>query len=173
MQLPVAEVSASTSLGNVIIATGALIILIVLIKKFAWGSITGVFEKRAEKISNDIDEAEKARTKAEQLAAQREAQLANSRSEAQNIITNAKASASVSRQNMIADAEEEVSRKKEQADSDIAQEKAEALSSVKGDVADLSLQIASKILNKELTPDAHQDLIDSFVSKLGDGNGAR
>ena len=34
-------------------------------------------------------------------------------------------------------------------------------------MADLSLQIAAKILNKELTPDAHEALIDSYIESLG------
>jgi F-type H+-transporting ATPase subunit b len=160
-------------LGNVIIVSGAFIILLLLIKHFAWGNITQIFQKRADQIAKDIDEAENSRTKAEQLANQRETELANSRNEATQIIQNAKDSASISRQNMLADAEEEVARKKEQAKSDITQEREEALSSLKGDVADLSLQIASKILNKELTSEGHQELIDSFVSKLGDNNGSR
>lgn len=166
-------VTPQTMLGNIIVASGAFIILLVLLKKFAWKNITDMFEKRADKISSDIDEAEKARDKAEQLAKKRETQLASSRTEAATIVQNAKDSAAKSRQNMITDAEEEVKRKKEKANTDIEQERTEALASVKGDVAELSLQIASKILNKELTTDAHQDIIDSFVRKLGESDEAR
>ncbi len=47
------------------------------------------------------------------------------------------------------------------------------MSSVKNEVADLSLQIAAKILNKELTPDAHEALIDSYIESLGKANETR
>ena len=61
----------STSLGNIIIVTGSFLLLLVLIKIFAWEQLTGVFKAREEKISNDIDGAEAAREKAEALAAKR------------------------------------------------------------------------------------------------------
>ena len=67
----------------------------------------------------------------------------------------------------------EVTRLREKARTDISQEREEALSSVKNEVADLSLQIAAKILNKELTPDAHEALIDSYIESLGKANETR
>lgn len=39
----------STMLGDIFVATGAVLILMVLIKKFAWGAITNIFEQRAKK----------------------------------------------------------------------------------------------------------------------------
>ena len=62
-------------------------------KKYAWGNITSVLDERAEKISSDIDGAEEARKKAEELASKREAELAGSRTEAKTIIENAKETA--------------------------------------------------------------------------------
>ena len=45
----------STSLGNIIIVTGSFLLLLVLVKLFAWDQITGIFKAREEKIANDID----------------------------------------------------------------------------------------------------------------------
>lgn len=162
--------NVSLFLGNILVASGAFVILLLLIKKFAWGNITAIFEKRAKKISDDIDEAERARNSAQKLEKEREQKLLSSRQEAQSIIQTAKDSASKSRQNILAEAESEAQRKKQQANQDIAQSKSEALANVKDDVADLSLQIASKILGKELTKEGHQELINSFVEKLGEND---
>ncbi|MDR2465512.1 MAG: F0F1 ATP synthase subunit B [Streptococcaceae bacterium] len=164
---------ASLFLGNMIVASGSFLLLIFLIKKFAWSNIQGMLEKRAKKISDDIDEAENAKKKARKLAKMREEQLSNSREEASTIIQNAKDSATQSRTNILKEAEEEALRKKQQAKVDIEQSKSEALQSVKGDVAELSMLIATKILNKELSPEGHQSLIDSFVGKLGENNGSK
>jgi len=163
----------SMFLGNILVVSGSFLILILLVKKFAWKNIQAMFEKRAQKISDDIDEAEKSRQRAEVLATEREKQLVNSRQEAQTIIQNAKDSAARSRENMLLEAEEEVSRKKDQADQDIQQSKVDALSSIKGDVADISMQIASKILSQELNEEGHQNLINSFIEKLGDADGTK
>jgi len=165
--------TVSLFLGNILVASGAFIILLLLIKKFAWKNIQEMFEKRAQKISDDIDEAEKSRQRAETLATEREKQLVNSRQEAQTIIQNAKDSAARSRENMLVEAEEEVSRKKDQADQDIKQSRIDALASIKGDVAEISMQIASSILAQELNEEGHQNLINSFIEKLGDDNGLK
>ena len=44
----------ATSLGNIIIVTGSFLLLLVLVKLFAWEQITGIFAAREEKIANDI-----------------------------------------------------------------------------------------------------------------------
>ena len=77
------------------------------------------------------------------------------------------------RQKTLKETTAEVTRLREKARTDISQEREEALSSVKNEVADLSLQIAAKILNKELTPDAHEALIDSYIESLGKANETR
>ena len=124
--------------------------MLVLIKKFAWSNITGIFEERAEKIASDIDRAEEARQKAEVLAQKREDELAGSRKEAKTIIENAKETAEKSKASILADAKLEAGRLKEKANQEIAQNKAEALQSVKGEVADLTISLAGKIISQTL-----------------------
>ena len=136
-------------IGNFILVAGSFLLLIVLIKKFAWDNITSIFEERAKKISDDIDSAESARKNAEVLEQKREEALAGSREEAATIV-------------------EEVSRLKQKANQEIAQSKAEALRSIKGDVADLSIDLASKIIGQTLDKEAQSQLIDSYIDKLGD-----
>ena len=64
--------------------------MLVLIKKFAWSNITGIFEERAEKIASDIDRAEEARQKAEVLAQKREDEWLVAVKKLKTIIENAK-----------------------------------------------------------------------------------
>ena len=90
-----------------------------------------------------MDSAEQSRLNAAKLEKERQEKLANSHSEAAEIIKSAKDSGELSRQNILNETKEEVSRLKEKAHSDITLEKA-ALKEVKDDVADLSLQIAEK-----------------------------
>lgn len=104
---------------------------------------------------------------------ERQQQLLSSASEAAEIIKNAKESGEQTRQKTLKETTAEVTRLREKARTDISQEREEALSSVKNEVADLSLQIAAKILNKELTPDAHEALIDSYIESLGKANETR
>ncbi|HHG7671411.1 TPA: F0F1 ATP synthase subunit B [Streptococcus pneumoniae] len=162
------HVTVGELIGNFILITGSFILLLVLIKKFAWSNITGIFEERAEKIASDIDRAEEARQKAEVLAQKREDELAGSRKEAKTIIENAKETAEQSKDNILADAKLEAGHLKEKANQEIAQNKVEALQSVKGEVADLTISLAGKIISQNLDSHAHKALIDQYIDQLGE-----
>jgi F-type H+-transporting ATPase subunit b len=162
------EAAPNTVLGNIIVASGAFIILIVLIRAFAWNAITGIFAARAKKISDDIDAAEANNHQAAKLVKQREAELAGSKEEAANIIQVANDTASQSRAKVMAAANEDAAALKKRAKDDIDQERKEALNSVKGEVANISVQIAEKLIGKSLDASAQSDLIDSYLAKLGE-----
>ena len=162
------NITLGSLIGDFILVAGSFLLLIILIKRFAWENITSTFEQRAKKISDDIDGAESARQKAEDLAQKRETELAGSRQEATTIIENAKETAEKNKAGILADAADEAGRLKEKANQEIAQTKAEALNSIKGDVADLTVNLASKILGQQLDQEAHKELIDRYIDKLGD-----
>ena len=162
------NITLGSLIGDFILVAGSFLLLIILIKKFAWENITSTFEQRAKKISDDIDGAESARQKAEDLAQKRETELAGSRQEATTIIENAKETAEKHKAGILADAADEAGRLKEKANQEIAPTKAEALNSIKGDVADLTVNLASKILGQQLDQEAHKELIDRYIDKLGD-----
>ena len=162
------DLTISTIIGDFILIAGSFLLLIFLVKKYAWGNITSVLDERAEKISSDIDGAEEARKKAEVLASKREAELAGSRTEAKTIIENAKETAEKSKADILAEAKLEAGRLKEKANQEIAQNKAEALQSVKGEVADLTVSLAGKIISQNLDGHAHKELIDQYIDQLGE-----
>lgn len=171
-QLAIAEVG-NPMLGNIIVVSGSFLILMFLLKHFAWGPISDILKKREDKIANDLDSAEKSRINSAKMEQEREQQLLASRSDAADIIKNAKESGELSRQNILKETQEEVARLKSKAETDIMLERDTALNSVKDDVADLSLQIAAKILNKELSPEMHESLINQYIEGLGSSNETR
>ena len=162
------DLTISTIIGDFILIAGSFLLLIFLVKKYAWGNITSVLDERAEKISSDIDGAEEARKKAEELASKREAELAGSRTEAKTIIENAKETAEKSKADILAEAKLEAGRLKEKANQEIEQNKAEALQSVKGEVADLTVNLAGKTISQNLDGHAHKELIDQYIDQLGE-----
>ena len=162
------DLTISTIIGDFILIAGSFLLLIFLVKKYAWGNISSILDERAEKISSDIDGAEEARKKAEELASKRKAELAGSRTEAKTIIENAKGTAEKSKADILAEAKLEAGRLKEKANQEIAQNKAEALQSVKGEVADLTVSLAGKIISQNLDSHAHKELIDQYIDQLGE-----
>ncbi|MFK4567421.1 F0F1 ATP synthase subunit B [Enterococcus sp. UD-01] len=171
--LVIGEAGPSTTLGTIIVVSGAFLILMLLIKKFAWEAITDMLQKREDKIANDLDSAEKSRIAAAKLEEERQKKLLSSKSEAADILKQAKESGDKNRQKILTETKAEVSQLREKARQDISQEHEAAMASVKDEVASLSLQIAEKILNKELTPEAHDSLINSYIEGLGKSNEAR
>uniref|UniRef100_UPI00403FB984 F0F1 ATP synthase subunit B n=1 Tax=Candidatus Enterococcus willemsii TaxID=1857215 RepID=UPI00403FB984 len=170
--LSVAEVH-NTMISNILVVTGSFVLLLVLLKIFAWDSIASIMKKREDKIANDLDSAEQSRIEAAKLADERKEQLSQSRSEAAEIIKRAKDSGEVSRQTILNNAKEEVSHLKEKAQNDISMERQTALASVKDEVAEISLQIAEKLLSQELSLESHQELIDECIEGLGTQDEAR
>lgn len=159
--------SENTLFGDVIVSSGAFLILLLLIKKFAWGAITNIFEQRAEKISSDIDNAENARKKAEELAKRRQEELSSSRQEASKILKDATATANTSSEKIIADAHEEVKNLKARATEEISREHDDALGNVKDEIASISVKLAEKLIGSSLDEKSQSDLIDSYLDKLG------
>lgn len=162
------DLTIGTIIGDFILIAGSFLLLIFLVKKFAWGNITSILDARAEKITNDIDEAEAARKKAEELAAKREAELAGSRQEATTILETAKETAEKNKAHILSEANQEALRLKEKAQLEISQNKEEAMNSIKGDVADLTVNLAGKLLSQQLDSEGHRQLIDSYLNELGD-----
>ena len=162
------DLTIGTIIGDFILIAGSFLLLIFLVKKFAWGNITSILDARAEKITNDIDEAEAARKKAEELAAKREAELAGSRQEATTILETAKETAEKNKAHILSEANQEALRLKEKAQLEISQNKKEAMNSIKGDVADLTVNLAGKLLSQQLDSEGHRQLIDRYLNELGD-----
>ena len=162
------DLTIGTIIGDFILIAGSFLLLIFLVKKYAWGNITSILEARAEKITNDIDEAEAARQKAEELASKREEELAGSRKEAASIVENAKETAEKNKSQILSEATQEAVRLKEKAQQEIAHNKEEALNSIKGDVADLTVNLASKLLSQQLDAEGQRQLIDRYLDELGE-----
>jgi ATP synthase F0, B subunit len=162
------DLTIGTIIGDFILIAGSFLLLIFLVKKFAWGNITSILDARAEKITNDIDEAEAARKKAEELASKREAELAGSRQEATTILETAKETAEKNKAHILSEANQEALRLKEKAQLEISQNKEEAMNSIKGDVADLTVNLAGKLLSQQLDSEGHRQLIDRYLNELGD-----
>lgn len=162
------DLTIGTIIGDFILIAGSFLLLIFLVKKYAWGNITSILDARAEKITNDIDEAEAARKKGEELAAKREAELAGSRQEATTILETAKETAEKNKAHILSEANQEALRLKEKAQLEISQNKEEAMNSIKGDVADLTVNLAGKLLSQQLDSEGHRQLIDRYLNELGD-----
>lgn len=158
----------STILGNFILVTASFLTLIILIRVFAWKNVTGIFEKRAEKIVGEIDAAEEKNQTAAALVKQREVELVEGRLEGKKIIQDAVARAKVEKKHIVDQATVEAKALKDKAKLEIKAEQLEAQEELKVQVANLAVDLAGKIILEDLDQTAHSDLIDRYIDRLGD-----
>lgn len=153
-------------MGDMLFYLISFIIMALLVWHFAWKPVTQMMQKRADKIANDIDNATNDRKKAAEMAAQREKELKGSKAEASKIVADAQTSGQNMRAQIIDDAHKDAQSIQEQAQHDAEQARQDALNSAKDDVANLSIEIASKLIKKQLDADDQQQLIDSYIEGL-------
>lgn len=154
--------------GDILVVLISFLILLLLVKKFAWGPLLNMMQKREEYVVNELEEAEKNRKHAEELAKQAEQRLGETRKEAQEMMENSRTLAAKQEQEIIEAAKEEAKRLKQSAQADIKHEKESAIQELQDQVSSLSVMIASKVIEKELTEDGQKDLIDEYVKQLGE-----
>ena len=160
----------SLYIGDMVYYIVLFLILMWLIKLVAWKPLSKVLKQRADHITNNINAAEQSNQKAQKLARQRQQALDHSHTEASSIIDNAKTSGQKQRQQIITSANSDAQTLKQNAQKSIQQERQDTLAKTKDDVADLSIEIASKIIQKELKPADQKALINSYIEGLGKHN---
>ncbi|ASN59985.1 ATP synthase F0 subunit B [Latilactobacillus curvatus] len=160
-------------LGDSLFVLVVFIILVALVGKFAFGPVSKMMQARSDKITNDLDNAAQSREDAAKLAAQRATELKNSKSEAVEIVNTAKQNGEKQREGMVTLAQEEVQTLKQNAKKDIEQSRLDALNSARDDVAQLSIEIASKLIKKELSVTDQKSLINSYIEGLDKQNETR
>lgn len=142
------------------------IALVFLLKKFAWKPILEAVEKRESGIEDALKAAEKAKLEMQNLQADNERLLNEARAEREAMLKDARAL----KAKMIADAEGEAQAKANkmiaQAQAAIESEKRSAMAELKGQVANLSLEIAEKVVGTELSSkDKQMDLVQSMLDE--------
>ncbi|WP_059172226.1 F0F1 ATP synthase subunit B [Bacillus sp. FJAT-27445] len=155
--------------GDILFQLVIFIILLALLKKFAWGPLMGIMKERETHIANEIGQAEKANQDAKKHLEEQRELLKESRLEAQGLIENARKQGDVQREEIIAIARTEAERLKESAKLEIEQQKEQAVAAIREQVASLSVMIASKVIERELGEQDQQKLIDEFIQEAGRG----
>ncbi|PCJ64129.1 MAG: ATP synthase F0 subunit B [Bacteroidetes bacterium] len=154
------------SLGLLFWMSLAFIIVLVLLKKFAWSGILKALKDREEFIERSLKSAEDAKAQMSDLKADNEKLLAETRLEREQILKEAKDMKEKIMSDAKLSATEEGNRLISAARAEIDKEKLKALSDIKKQVGELSLEIAEKVVRKELSDkDAQQALVDIHLSQ--------
>jgi F-type H+-transporting ATPase subunit b len=134
--------------------------------KWAWPAINRSLENRQQAISGQLGDAEAAKVEAQSLLDDYRAQLADAKAEANRIVEEARARAEAVRTDLIAKAEAEAGHIVAKAREDAGNEKARALQEARREVADLSIDLAEKVVGENLDREAQHGLIERYLADL-------
>lgn len=153
------------SIGLIVWQTLAFLLLVFLLSKFAWKPVLGAIKERERSIDDALEAAKKAKEEMARLTNENEALLKQARAERDVILKEAKQLKDQIVSDAKASAQTEGAKLIEKAKQEIESQKAAALAEVKNQVAELSLQIAEKVLNKQLEDQKKQEALVSDLLK--------
>ena len=142
------------------------IIFLVVLK---WGvpHLNKALEARQEAIKGDLEAAEASRAQAEQLRTDYEQQLSGARDEAGQIVENARQSGEDAKAGILSRAEEEAEAVKERARVEAEGERERTAAAMRREVADLSLDVAEKVVGESLDEERQRALVNRYIDELG------
>ena len=147
-----------------------LMIQLVIFKKFLLKPIKQVIADRKAKADSEIADAQKLRTEAEAKKAEYEQNLQNARTEANQIVATAQKTATARSEEIVGEARAQAAALKQKAEADIAQERKKAVNEVKDEIGGIAMEIASKVVEREISEKDHKDLIDEFIKNVGEAS---
>ena len=154
--------------GTIIVTLITFAILLALLKKFAWGPLKEVMDQRERDINKDIDDAEQAKARAQELEERNQQTLKETQEEVHRIIEDAKVQARQQHEEIIHEANVRANGMIETAQNEINSEKERALADINNQVSELSVLIASKVLQKEISEQDQKPLVEKYIKEAGD-----
>ena len=156
--------------NEIIWGSAAFIVLLFAMWKFGVPAVKNMEQAREDRIRNDLEGAESAKAEAEAEKAQYLAQIADAKNEAGRLIEEARQAAETVRADLIARAESEANDIRARAQADIANQRNQAMAQLRTDVASLSIDLAGRIVERNLDSDTNRQLVDSFIDQVGGSN---
>ena len=144
-----------------------LFIQVYLIKRFLFKPINEMLEKRKAKADAQIQDAVKAKEEAQAMKAEYEKNMQEAKNRANDIVMTAQKTAAIQSEEMLKEASSQVTAMKE---NDIAQEKRKAVNEIKGEIGGMAVEIAGKVIEREISEEDHAKLIDEFIENVGEAS---
>ena len=145
-----------------------LFLQVYLIKRFLFKPINEMLEKRKALADAEIRQAEQAKEEAQAMKSEYETNMLEAKNKANEILVSAQKTAAMQSEEMLREASKQAAAMKAKAESDIAQEKRKAVNEIKNEIGGMAMDIAGKVIEREICEDDHTKLIDEFIANVGD-----
>lgn len=146
------------------------LLLLLILKKFAYPALLGAVEARERALQQQLDEAERNRAESAALLAEHKKLLAEARAQAHALLVEARTTAEKERALAMEKTLQEQQQLLERARHDIIAERDRAIAELRREAVDLSLAAASKLIGERLTSDTDRKLVQEYLAGLESRN---
>ena len=141
-------------------------VLLLVFKKYLWVPVQNYFAKRAEFIEGTVNEAKDMNEKARALMEESEEQARQAAVQYREIVNLAKEDALKTKATIQEQANKEYKAKLDQARREIEAEKAQAKAAMKQEIVEVAIDVATKVMNKEMDTKTNKALVEDFVEEV-------
>ena len=158
----------SVNIWQILISLINLLIMFLILKKFLFHPVKKVVDARTQQVQKIYTDAEQSRNDANQMKNEYEQRLASARQEADDLIRTATQTAQRKGDQIVSDAKAQASHVKRKADEEITQQKKQMLQDVRSEISELAVDIASKVVEREINQQDYDGFVDDFIRNVGD-----
>ena len=158
----------SVNIWQIVISLANLLLIFLILKKLLWKPIQNVMKQRQEMVDKQFADAAEAEAKANEDKALWAEKLAGADEEADARIADADERARRHGERIVAEAKDKAQDIIRNAETEAELERQKATAAMRGEIADLSAELAEKLLEREINPDDHRAMIASFLDEVGD-----
>ncbi|MCI5816969.1 F0F1 ATP synthase subunit B [Ruminococcus sp.] len=158
----------SIDVGSLLFTLLNTLILFLVIKHFLFGRVHAVLEARQQEVAKTYQEAEDASKHASQLEQEYTGLMQNAKTESEQLIRNATRTAQTRSEEILAQARKDSGDMLEHAAEQIEQDKKRARNQLRGEISDLAVEVARKVVERDLNSGDHDRLISDFIDSVGD-----
>jgi F-type H+-transporting ATPase subunit b len=144
----------------------AFLAVFVVLARYAFPRINQGLKQRTDRIKEDLEKAEAARSEAQGILERYESQLQEARSEANRIIEEARKTAESMRRDLLAKAEEESNQVVARAQEEIRAERDRAFGELRRQLGELSVELAARVVGTELNKQKQMRLVDGYIEEV-------
>ena len=139
-------------------------------KKLLFKPVMKMINSRQKEIDDMYDSANKSLEDAENIKAQYQQRLMQANDESEEILKEASRKAQKNEERIIQEARVQAEGIIQRADAEIAQQRKKAVNELKNEISVISVDIAEKMLDREIRPEDHEALINRFIEEMGEGD---
>jgi F-type H+-transporting ATPase subunit b len=144
---------------------GIFVVVMLLLRKLAWGPIVKALDEREEKIRASLEAADRMRAEQEQFQAEQEQILAAARKEANEIVAEGKRDAEAVKEKIVSDARKAAEETQRKAIAEIDRAKDNAVNEIHTRAVDLSVAIAEKLVGRAVSVEDQESLVQQTIEQ--------